>query len=211
MNYTQEQIDSFIGNATTPLTAEIEALKREKAEAVKAYETVKEWAHRLEGEIIAIIEKCDEHADGAPDATELGKFANELIGIYNSVAIGTVRNVVKDRDSLRLQVRVLREALEEFASGKNWKVLRGASCWHTNQEIPQQIATEALSSTPNLTAFIPVAVADELAGLLTEMEASMKSYQMNVDMEPPHRHRDMMTRTQQALIAYQQTKAKEGK
>lgn len=38
----------------------------------------------------------------------------------------------------------MREALSKFASGNNWKCINGMSCWHTTQELPQQIATEAL-------------------------------------------------------------------
>lgn len=47
----------------------------------------------------------------------------------------------KEKEAL---VKKFKEVLVRFASSKSWNTMHGASCWHTTQELPQQIAVEAL-------------------------------------------------------------------
>lgn len=87
----------------------IECLQVKYEGTQKAYSTVKDWAHRLEGKLETIIARCDEHADGTSDATDLEKFANEIIGLSNDISLGTVR-------TLRAQLDEARRALGELHS-----------------------------------------------------------------------------------------------
>lgn len=66
-------------------------LRAEQAE--KDYQTVKDWAHRVETKLETIVGLCDNHADGAPDATDLGKFCNDMIGLSNEIDLGSVRTL----------------------------------------------------------------------------------------------------------------------
>lgn len=70
--------------------AENLALRAKVAELEKVYQTVKDWGHRLEQRLETIIARCDDYADGTPDATPLEKFANELIGLSNDISLGNV-------------------------------------------------------------------------------------------------------------------------
>lgn len=80
------------------------AVKRERDEAKKSYQTVKDWAHRIEANLNTILDRCCDNADGAPDATDLGKFANELVGLNNSLMLGDVQSLRAERDQLRNEV-----------------------------------------------------------------------------------------------------------
>lgn len=53
------------------------------------------------------------------------------------------RNLI---ERLETQLQIATDALEKFAAGKNWQCLNGASCWHPTQELPQEIAVEALAA-----------------------------------------------------------------
>jgi len=70
-----------------------------------SYQTVKDWAHRLESKLETIIDICDQHADGTVDATPLEKFANEIIGLSNDIDLSRVR-------TLQGEIAMLRQANE---------------------------------------------------------------------------------------------------
>ena len=84
-------------------TLEIELTKanREKDEAVKSYQTVKDWAFRLDANLNTILDRCCDLADGTSDATDVEKFANELVGLNNSLMLGDVMSLRAERDYLR--------------------------------------------------------------------------------------------------------------
>lgn len=107
-------------------------LERELSEANKSYKTTKDWAHRIEQHLNTLLDRCADHADGAPDATDLAKFCNEMIGLSNSVALGDVMTLRKERDSLRAEVEALRKDKERInwvetgPTGKKLKLIESA-------------------------------------------------------------------------------------
>lgn len=100
--------------------AEISKLERELVEKEKAYQTVKDWAHRLEDKLTTLIDKFDEHADGTVDATPLEKFCNEMIGLSNEISLGEVwgikkqlKELLSERDQLKGENERLKSAIRE--------------------------------------------------------------------------------------------------
>lgn len=110
-----------------------QALEQQRNEAQKAYQTVKDWAHRLETQLTTLIDDCDSHADGSPDATALEKFCNEMIGKSNGIMLGEVRTLHQERDQLAAKVKKLEKdslaqwnaAVEKAAEevGKHFQIL----------------------------------------------------------------------------------------
>lgn len=94
------------------------ALERELNEAMKAYETVKNWAHRIDGNLNTILDRCSDEADGTSDATDLAKFANELVGLNNSLMLGDVQTLRQQRDQLRAEVERLKASEYQMALAK---------------------------------------------------------------------------------------------
>lgn len=81
--------------------AELEAKLKETE---KSYQTVKDWAHRLESKLETIVNEFDRHADGAPDATPLGHFCNAMIGLCTEISLGevsTLRETLADEKARR--------------------------------------------------------------------------------------------------------------
>ncbi len=76
-------------------------MQAERDEARKSYQTVKDWAHRIEANLNTILDRCCDVADGTCDATAMEKFANELIGLNNSLMLGDSMSLRAERDQLR--------------------------------------------------------------------------------------------------------------
>lgn len=76
-----------------PCNCGLDSLTAQLQEATKAYETVKAWAHCVSSHLETIMARCDDHADGTSDATDLEKFCNEMIGLSNSISLSDVRTL----------------------------------------------------------------------------------------------------------------------
>lgn len=86
-------------------------LEQQRDEASKSYQTVKDWAHRIENHLNTLLDRCSDYADGTQDATDLAKFCNEMIGLSNSIALGDIMTLRLQRDQLRAEVEALKCAL----------------------------------------------------------------------------------------------------
>lgn len=107
-----QHIKSHIKQAVKQsLLAYGEKLRGENETVTKAYQTVKDWAHRVQNQMTSILERCDDSADGAPDASPLGKFANELIGLSNDIMLSDVRGVIQMNKDLQSTNAILETQL----------------------------------------------------------------------------------------------------
>jgi len=51
-----------------------------------------------------LLVEFDGRADGAPDATDIGKFCNEMVGLYNGILLKETQTLRAERDALRKEV-----------------------------------------------------------------------------------------------------------
>lgn len=94
--------------------SQLTALRRENEIVGKAYEDVKEWAHRIDALWQTLIARCDDCSDGAPDASELGKFCNEMIGLSNDIQLGEARTTRQEHDTLTRRVAELEKDIQFY-------------------------------------------------------------------------------------------------
>lgn len=113
--FCEERVQLAIDSVCVDSDKEIERLKESAANSDKAYKTVKEWAHRLEAQLEHLLDQCCDHADGAPDATDLAKFCNEMIGVSNGIMLKDIQTIRAQRDTLLAREKELREIAKEFS------------------------------------------------------------------------------------------------
>jgi hypothetical protein len=65
------------------LEQKLTEVEKERDENHKAYQTVKDWAHRLEYKLIALMEKCEAAAMEQPP----GSFPDTLVGMMNDLDV----------------------------------------------------------------------------------------------------------------------------
>lgn len=102
-------------SAIKEATQSISKLERERNEARDerdsardAYQIVKDSLHDNSTRLETLLAACDDHADGSVDATPLGKFCNEMVGLSNGIMLHEVL-------TLRAEVYKLREACDDLA------------------------------------------------------------------------------------------------
>lgn len=117
------------------INSAIAKLREEKDNADKAYETTKAWSHLLNDKLVTLLLKCDDCADGAPDATPLAKFCNEMIGLCNAIDIKEVQTLRQERDQLKLRV----EELEKERDSWKERAVAYAPLGGTPVELPSEI------------------------------------------------------------------------
>ena len=82
----EESVRQIHLDMTKGYRQQITYLESRLAEVQKSYQTVKDWAHRVESKLVAILDECEGRADGAPDASPLDKFCNEMVGLANELS-----------------------------------------------------------------------------------------------------------------------------
>lgn len=106
--------DIVLNSIKTALLTYGEKLRGELELETTVYQTTKDWTHRVQNQMTTILERCDDSADGAPDASPLGKFANELIGLSNEIMLGEVRGVVQRVKDLQSTNESLRKEIDQL-------------------------------------------------------------------------------------------------
>lgn len=81
----------------------------ERDSARDAYQIVKDSLHEHSTRLETLLAACDDHADGSVDATPLGKFCNDMVGLSNGIMLHEV-------STLRAEVYKLRETCDELAA-----------------------------------------------------------------------------------------------
>lgn len=92
-------------------TERIKQLENKLSETEKGYTAIKDWAHKVEAHLETLLDHCCDHADGAPDATPLAKFCNEMIGISNSVMLKDIQTLRAERDKFKSESEIVRRVL----------------------------------------------------------------------------------------------------
>lgn len=88
-------------SAVNAARKEIAKLERERDSARDSYQIVKDSLHDHSARLETLLAACDDHADGSVDATPLGKFCNEMVGLSNGVMLHEVLTLRAERDRLR--------------------------------------------------------------------------------------------------------------
>lgn len=70
-------------------------------ELEKAFDSNKACLRRHFDLLQTLLEQFDHYADGAPDATDLGKFCNEMIGLYNEISMSDARTLAGQNKMMR--------------------------------------------------------------------------------------------------------------
>lgn len=83
------------------LECERDEARDERDSARDSYQIVKDSLHDHSTRLETLIAACDDHADGSVDATPLGKFCNEMVGLSNGVMLHEVLTLRAERDRLR--------------------------------------------------------------------------------------------------------------
>ncbi len=91
----------FCTKANTVATTTLTELQAENRETRESFETVQKWGHSLHDVLVTLLERFDDYSDGAPDATALGKFCNEMVGLYNSIQLKEMRTLKAEVMELR--------------------------------------------------------------------------------------------------------------
>jgi hypothetical protein len=84
-------------------------LEQELTDSTIAYNASKLKVHNFQRVLEAIVQECVDHADGAPDANSIGKFANGLLGTINDAMTANGKDDRKDK-----LVELLESAISDF-------------------------------------------------------------------------------------------------
>ena len=90
--------------------ANITAGKSHLMEVIDERDKLKEQFHRVSQNLETILHRCCELADGTSDATPLEKFANELVGLNNSLMLGDILSMRQELAKLREDYKKLDDA-----------------------------------------------------------------------------------------------------
>lgn len=170
---TTEQVESELG--AHPVLGKIRELERENA---KLRTGISVSDSRLSKACVAIIWLAGQVARHAPERQEevvnkIEEWEKEHEKTPDKIQILTRQNV-----ELSAVCAAKDAALKRFAAAKSWKVLNGASCWYTTQELPEEIAIEALSLTPG-NALDPIREALDAASELAEFHVGSQEKKNN--------------------------------